>query len=115
MDASSVTCSARQVIAPAMTSTAMTIKVRLSHGRITMAPMLARIALALMVFATPATAATPLPAQPSPVPWPTMEWPAAPLPAGVDKQKLDKLLEVTDHALPDLGETRAVVIVQRGQ
>jgi CubicO group peptidase (beta-lactamase class C family) len=79
--------------------------------------MLARISTLLMVFAGVAAAAPlhPLPPQPSPVPWPTMEWPTAPLPAGVDKKKLDELLAVTAAPQKDLGETRAVVIVQRGQ
>jgi CubicO group peptidase (beta-lactamase class C family) len=77
--------------------------------------MLSRISLALVVFATSAAAAPlhPLPPQPSPVPWPTVEWPTAP--AGVDAKKLEELLSVTAAPHPQMGETRAVVIIHHGQ
>src|SRR2546423_14396840 len=113
MCASSDKCSARQAIAPATTNTPRTINVRLIQGRITMRPMLARIAVTLTLFARAAQALTPLPPQPSPVPWPTVEWPAGPLAA--DSKKLDALLRVTDAPEERLGGTRAVVIVHKGR
>src|SRR5690242_10909992 len=106
-------CSARQAIAPATTRRPTTISVRLSQGRITMRPMLARIVMFLALFARPALALVPLPPQPSPVPWPTGEWPTAP--PAVDTKKLDELLRVTDAPQERLGETRAVVIIHKGQ
>ena len=59
----------------------------------------------------------PLPPQPADVAWPTRVWPLGELPAGVDKARLDGLM---DHALgqirtDDLGETHAALIVQGGR
>src|SRR5579859_800165 len=113
MCAISERCSARQATAPATTRTTTMISVRLSHGRITMRPMLARIVFLLMLFARASYALVPLPPQPSPVPWPTVEWPTgAP---DCDLKKLDALLRVTDAPQEKLGETRAVVIVHQGK
>jgi len=58
-----------------------------------------------------------LPPQPAGVAWPTKDWPEGDLPSGVDKARLDSLL---DHALgqaqtDDLGETHAALIVQGGR
>jgi CubicO group peptidase (beta-lactamase class C family) len=75
--------------------------------------MLARIVPLLLAFADVARANVPLPLQPSPVPWPTIEWPTGP--AGVDQKKLDELLSVTAEPRPLLGETRAVVIINKGR
>jgi CubicO group peptidase (beta-lactamase class C family) len=59
----------------------------------------------------------PLPTQPTGVAWPTLDWPTGDLPAGVDRARLDGLL---DHAFgqaetADLGETHAVVVIQNGR
>jgi CubicO group peptidase (beta-lactamase class C family) len=59
----------------------------------------------------------PLPPQTADVPWPTRAWPAGELPAGVDRPRLETLL---DHALStprtdDLGESHALLIVQGGR
>jgi CubicO group peptidase (beta-lactamase class C family) len=69
---------------------------------------------ACVLVAAPGSAAplVSLPPQPDGVPWPTRQWPTGPLPAGV---KPDELLGVVDHRHPQLGETRAVLIVQRGR
>jgi CubicO group peptidase (beta-lactamase class C family) len=74
--------------------------------------MLARILVSLVAFAGAARALTPLPPQPSPVPWPTVEWTTAP--PFADAKKLEELLQVTAAPRPRLGETRAVVIIHRG-
>jgi CubicO group peptidase (beta-lactamase class C family) len=59
----------------------------------------------------------PLPPQSADVPWPTLAWPQGEIPAGVDRARLEALL---DHALSrpstdDLGETHALLIVQGGR
>lgn len=56
-----------------------------------------------------------LPPQAADVPWPTTAWPVGPLPAGVSAVKLDAALAVVAGPQPRLGETRAVVIIQRGK
>jgi CubicO group peptidase (beta-lactamase class C family) len=61
------------------------------------------------------TALRPLPPQAADVPWPTTAWPTGPLPAGVSPEKLDAALAVVARPQPRLGETRAVVIIQRGK
>ncbi len=58
----------------------------------------------------------PLPPQPAGVAWPTQEWESAPLPDDVDRAAYD--LAVTEAFAgihPQMGETRAVVIVQGGR
>jgi len=62
-----------------------------------------------------AAAQLPLPPQAADVPWPTTAWPVGPLPAGVSAGKLDAALAVLAGPQPRLGETRAVVIIQRGK
>lgn len=57
----------------------------------------------------------PLPAQSADVPWPTKAWPTAELPSTVSRPALEQLLKVVDAPQPLLGQTRAVVIIQRGQ
>jgi CubicO group peptidase (beta-lactamase class C family) len=56
----------------------------------------------------------PLSAQPADVPWPTIEWPPGPLPPGT-QEKVAAALAVTETKQPELGETRAVVIVHHGR
>ncbi len=70
------------------------------------------LATALLFLAAPLV---PLPAQPEGVAWPTQRWPTGPLPAGVDAAALSKLLDAVDRVDDLLGETRAVVLVQRGR
>jgi len=67
---------------------------------------------ALLVFAAALVA---LPPQPAGVPWPTKDWPTAPLGANVDTAAVERALAVVDRTDPELGETRAVVIVQGGR
>jgi len=66
---------------------------------------------ALLVFAAALVA---LPAQPGGVPWPTRDWPTAPAPAAATAA-IERALAATDHVDPELGETRAVVVVQGGR
>jgi len=67
---------------------------------------------ALVVLAAALVA---LPAQPSGVAWPTRDWPSATLPAGVDAAAVERALAAADRVDPELGETRAVVVVQGGR
>jgi len=67
---------------------------------------------ALLLLAAPLV---PLPAQPAGVAWPTHQWPTNPLPAGVDRAALSKLLDDVDRVDDFFGETRAVVLVQGGR
>jgi CubicO group peptidase (beta-lactamase class C family) len=60
-------------------------------------------------------ALAPLPQQAPDVPWPAEEWPVGPLPGSVDRDRLDRALAVVNARDVRLGETRAVVIVQRGR
>lgn len=78
---------------------------------------LAGVALlaAAAAHAEPAPALTPLPAQAAEVPWPTTEWPTGPVPAEVSAEQLEAALAVVATPQPRLGETRAVVIIQRGK
>jgi CubicO group peptidase (beta-lactamase class C family) len=56
-----------------------------------------------------------LPPQPAGVPFPTREWPTAPLPAGADAAAVERALAATAAVDPELGETRAVVVVHGGR
>src|SRR6185295_14504752 len=62
-----------------------------------------------------AAALRPLPPQAADVPWPTTAWPVGPLQAGVTPEKIEAALAVVAKPQPRLGETRAVVIIQRGK
>ena len=62
-----------------------------------------------------ATALVALPPQPAGVPWPTQQWPTAALPDGVRKEAVAVALAAVDRLDPELGETRAVVVVQGGR
>jgi CubicO group peptidase (beta-lactamase class C family) len=73
-------------------------------------PMLPNVAVAAMVVA----GLVPLPPQPVGVAWPTSQWPAG-APLGVDAAQLEESLSVTRAPQGDLGETRAVVIIQGGR
>jgi len=68
--------------------------------------------LQLLLAAAPLVA---LPAQPPGIPWPTDRWPSGPLPSGLDRAALVRLLEVVDRTDEVLGETRAVVLVHGGR
>jgi CubicO group peptidase (beta-lactamase class C family) len=58
----------------------------------------------------------PFPGQPHGVPWPTAKWPTAKPDRGVDRRRLDGLLDrlLEDPAPEDLGHTHAVAVVHRG-
>lgn len=76
------------------------------------------IVAAVLVFAASAQAQGlhPLPPQPAGTPWPTQQWPEAPLPDDVDRPAFDlAVTEAFAGAHPQLGETRAVVIIQGGR
>jgi CubicO group peptidase (beta-lactamase class C family) len=76
------------------------------------------LAAALVCAATgPALAQlTPLPPQPADAPWPTREWAEGPLANDVNQATLDlAMTEAFSGVHPDLGETRAVLIVQGGR
>ena len=62
-----------------------------------------------------ALALVPLPRQAPEVPWPGNDWPQGPLPNGIARDRLDRSLAVVDARDARLGETRAVVIIQRGR
>lgn len=58
----------------------------------------------------------PLPAQPDAVEWPAEDWTPAPLANDVDEASLERALsEAMPASHPDLGETRAIAIVQDGR
>ncbi len=59
---------------------------------------------------------TPLPGQPDGVRWPTDEWPTG-APVDVDTDRLDAVIDAAfgDRPRPNLGVTRALVIVQHGR
>ena len=69
-------------------------------------------AVALLLLAAPLVL---LPTQPGGAPWPTQQWPRGQPPVGVDVPALSKLLDAVDRVEDSLGETRAVVLVQRGR
>lgn len=76
------------------------------------------LAAAVLVFVTSAEARTlhPLPPQPAGVAWPTQEWPEAPLPDDADRPAFDlAVTEAFAGVHEQLGETRAVVIIQGGR
>ncbi|HEY2745946.1 MAG TPA: serine hydrolase, partial [Polyangia bacterium] len=56
-----------------------------------------------------------LPPQPAGAPWPTHDWATAPLPASAHKDAVAAALAAVDRIDPELGETRAVVVVQGGR
>ncbi|HMI86045.1 MAG TPA: serine hydrolase [Polyangiaceae bacterium] len=62
-----------------------------------------------------ASALVPLPPQAPDVPWPGENWPEGPLPTGVAADQLERAFAVVGARDARLGETRAVVIVQRGR
>jgi CubicO group peptidase (beta-lactamase class C family) len=76
------------------------------------------VALATLGLALPALAQplSPLPPQPAGQPWPTQAWDIGPLPVTADRNRIDRLI---DEAMPEthplMGETRAVLVVQRGR
>ncbi|WP_228126628.1 serine hydrolase domain-containing protein [Candidatus Viadribacter manganicus] len=73
---------------------------------------------AILAFAASAQAQTlpPLPPQPAGVAWPGADWEAAQLPADVDRAAYDlAVTEAFAGVHPQMGETRAVVIVQGGR
>lgn len=77
---------------------------------------LAAAAVLVCATAAPAQHLTPLPPQPSGVAWPAQEWQTAELPADVDRAAFD--LAVTEAFAgrhDQMGDTRAVVIVQGGR
>lgn len=76
------------------------------------------LAMAVLAAAGAAHAQTlyPLPPQPAGVAWPTEDWAEAPLPDDVDRAAYD--LAVTEAFAgihPQMGETRAVLVVQGGR
>jgi CubicO group peptidase (beta-lactamase class C family) len=76
------------------------------------------LAMAVLAAAGAAHAQTlyPLPPQPAGVAWPTEDWTEAPLPDDVDRAAYD--LAVTEAFAgihPQMGETRAVLVVQGGR
>jgi CubicO group peptidase (beta-lactamase class C family) len=62
-----------------------------------------------------ATALVALPPQPAGVAWPTRDWPTGSLPAGAHADAVAEALAAVDRTDPELGETRAVVVVQGGR
>jgi len=80
---------------------------------------LAVVALVLRALPAQATEAAPvlatLPPQPNDVPFPGAAWPTGPLAAGVDTGRLGRALVVVETRDPQLGETRAVVVIHRGR
>jgi CubicO group peptidase (beta-lactamase class C family) len=78
--------------------------------------ILAALALVATAGVAHAQALAPLPPHPAGLEWPTQEWAEAPLPADVDRAALDlALTEAFAGEHPDLGETRAVLVVQGGR
>ncbi|MBC7769958.1 MAG: serine hydrolase [Phycisphaerales bacterium] len=58
----------------------------------------------------------PLPPQPADAPWPTQDWQEAPLPSDVDRAALDlAVTEAFAGVHEQLGETRAVLVIQGGR
>ncbi|HVZ99563.1 MAG TPA: serine hydrolase [Caulobacterales bacterium] len=71
----------------------------------------------LLTGAGPASAQlAPLPPQPADTPWPTQQWPTGELAADVNRQQLEAAMNYAFGGFQsDLGETRAVVIIQGGR
>jgi CubicO group peptidase (beta-lactamase class C family) len=77
---------------------------------------LAAILVLFAAGAAHAQALYPLPPQPAGVAWPTQVWETAPLPRDVDEAAFDlAVTEAFAGVHPQLGETRAVVVVQDGR
>jgi CubicO group peptidase (beta-lactamase class C family) len=82
--------------------------------------MLKTLAVCAAVWCAAVAAAaqplSPLPPQPVDTPWPTQAWPTAPLPVSANR---DRLAQVIAQAMParhpDMGETRALLVVQGGR
>jgi CubicO group peptidase (beta-lactamase class C family) len=55
----------------------------------------------------------PLPPQPPDIPWPAASWPTGPIPDGASERLARALAIVATHD-PELGETRAVVVIHHG-
>jgi CubicO group peptidase (beta-lactamase class C family) len=68
----------------------------------------------MQAFVLLAAALVALPAQPAGVAWPTRDWPTAPLPTSA-AAAVERALAAVDRVDPELGETRAVVVVQGGR
>lgn len=75
----------------------------------------AAAAAIVVCCAAPALALTPLPPQPAGVAWPTQAWPEG-APTGPTREAIAALVDPVVRAThPQMGETRAVVIVQGGR
>ena len=81
-----------------------------------MASLLRIASVALLCLGSSAYAAlVPLPLQPPGVSWPQADWPTGPLPTQADATALHSAMQdAFDHKVPELGETRQVVIIQGG-
>ncbi len=81
--------------------------------------MLRKVLAAVVFLYAGAVAAQdlhPLPPQPAGLAWPTQDWETAPLPEDVDRAAFDlAVTEAFAGVHPQMGETRAVVIVQSGR
>ena len=74
------------------------------------------IGLALAASGGASAQLAPLPAQPEGLAWPTADWQEAPLPRDVDRAALDlAVTEAFAGVHPQMGETRAVLVVQGGR
>lgn len=83
-------------------------------GRV--AVFVALIFLAVSGWAQAQTRLAPLPVQPAGLRWPTEEWAEAPLPGDIDRASFDlAITEAFAGIHPEMGETRALLIVQRGR
>jgi len=71
---------------------------------------------ALFLCAPAEARLVPLPPQPADVAWPTADWPTGPLPAGTDAAAIRAAMDdAFGGKIPQLGETREVVIIQGGR
>jgi CubicO group peptidase (beta-lactamase class C family) len=76
------------------------------------------LAAIVLVWATGAAAQRlyPLPPQPAGVAWPTEDWQTAPLPVDADQAAIDLAVTQAFAGMhPQMGETRAVLVVQGGR
>lgn len=74
------------------------------------------VSLALFGLSAAAADLVPLPPQPADVAWPTAEWPTDSLPAGVDADAFNAVMEDAFGGKgTGLGETREVVVIQGGK
>jgi CubicO group peptidase (beta-lactamase class C family) len=70
----------------------------------------------LCLMSSAHAALVPLPAQPEGVSWPQADWPIGPLPGQTDADGLRAAMkDAFERRIPVLGETRQVVVIQRGQ